>query len=76
MRRRDKKPKTITKGTAALEYFTDRYSACRFFAEYLNDDPPPDRILFFHGDGGNGKSLLLKFLCERYCKRIASLGGC
>src|SRR5919199_1388409 len=62
--------KTITAGAAALEYFTDRYHACRLFASYLNDDPLRERILFFCGDGGNGKSLLLKFLHERYCKRI------
>jgi hypothetical protein len=31
---------TITTGAAALEYFTDRYHACRLFASYLHDDPP------------------------------------
>ncbi len=62
--------RTITKGVAALEYFTNRSHACRLFASYLNDDPPHESILFFRGDGGNGKSLLLKFLRERYCKRI------
>jgi hypothetical protein len=41
------------------------------FAEYLNDDElDPHKILFFYGDGGNGKSLLLKFLLENCCKRF------
>jgi len=39
---------------------------------YLNDDPPREQILFFYGDGGNGKSLLLKFLREYCCKRLGS----
>jgi hypothetical protein len=36
----------------------------------LNNEPPPTPILFFHGDGGNGKSLLLKLLREKCCKRL------
>jgi tetratricopeptide (TPR) repeat protein len=61
---------TITEGWRALELFTDRYHAIRLFSEYLNDDPPRKSILFFYGDGGNGKSLLLRFLREHYCKRL------
>jgi tetratricopeptide (TPR) repeat protein len=61
---------TITEGWRALKLFTDRYEAIRLFSEYLNDDPPRERILFFYGDGGNGKSLLLRFLRERCCKRL------
>jgi tetratricopeptide (TPR) repeat protein len=46
---------TITDGWRALDLFTDRHDAIWLFASYLNDDPARDRILFFHGDGGNGK---------------------
>src|SRR5919202_3094654 len=56
-------------GNHALELFTDRYEFTRLFAEYLNESPR-EKILFFHGDGGNGKSLLLKFLRQRCCKRF------
>ena len=63
---------TITEGWRALELFTDRREIIRLFTEYLNDDPPRKRILFFHGDGGNGKSLLLRFLRTHYCKRLRS----
>lgn len=61
---------TITEGWRALKLFTDRREAIRLFSSYLNDDPPRDRILFFYGDGGNGKSLLLRFLREHCCKRL------
>lgn len=54
-----------------LELFTDRYEFTKLFAEYLNDDPPRQKILYFHGDGGNGKSLLLKFLRIQCCKRFS-----
>uniref|UniRef100_UPI0019EC85B2 hypothetical protein n=1 Tax=Microcoleus sp. LEGE 07076 TaxID=915322 RepID=UPI0019EC85B2 len=45
-----------------LQLFTDRYEFTRRFAFYLNEDPPREQILYFFGDGGNGKSLLLKHL--------------
>ncbi|MDF0555854.1 tetratricopeptide repeat protein [Kamptonema sp. UHCC 0994] len=54
-----------------LELFTDRYEFTKLFAEYLNDDPPRKKVLYFHGDGGNGKSLLLKFLRIQCCKRFS-----
>ncbi|RCJ42639.1 hypothetical protein A6770_07070 [Nostoc minutum NIES-26] len=54
----------------ALQLFTDRHDLTRVFATYLNDDSPLEKILCFHGDGGNGKSLLLKFLQNRCCKRL------
>lgn len=57
-------------GNRALQLFTDRDKLVRLFAEYLNDDPSRGKIIFFHGDGGNGKSLLLKFLGEKCCKRF------
>ena len=63
-------PQTVTEGDRALLLFTDRYELTRLFAEYLNEELPRNTILFFHGDGGNGKSLLLKFLRQRCCKRF------
>lgn len=60
----------ITEGWRALELFIDRYQAIRLFLSYLNQDPPRQRILFFYGDGGNGKSLLLRFLRQHGCKRL------
>ncbi len=63
--------KSLTEGNNALKLFTDRNELTRQFAEYLNYDPSPEKILFFHGEGGNGKSLLLKFLREKCCKRFS-----
>ncbi len=54
-----------------LQLFTDRHEFTRRFASYLNDDPPPAKILYFFGDGGNGKSLLLKHLQYHCCKRFS-----
>ncbi|MFM9267236.1 tetratricopeptide repeat protein [Tychonema sp. BBK16] len=54
-----------------LQLFTDRHEFTRRFASYLNDDPPPAKILYFFGDGGNGKSLLLKHLEYHCCKRFS-----
>ncbi len=61
----------LTEGNRALQLFTDRDEFTRQFAGYLNDGLPPEKILFFHGEGGNGKSLLLKFLREKCCKRFS-----
>jgi tetratricopeptide (TPR) repeat protein len=61
---------SITEGWKALELFTDRHEAIRLFLDYLHDDKPRKTILFFNGDGGNGKSLLLRFLREHCCKRL------
>ncbi|MEM1279917.1 MAG: tetratricopeptide repeat protein, partial [Cyanobacteria bacterium P01_H01_bin.152] len=63
---------SITEGDRALALFTDRYSFTRLLAERINDDPPGKEILFFHGAGGNGKSLLLKYLQKTICKRLRS----
>ncbi|MEG4090204.1 hypothetical protein [Microcoleus sp. Pol12B4] len=54
-----------------LQLFTDRHEFTRRFAFYLNEDPPPEQILYFFGDGGNGKSLLLKHLQYNCCKRFS-----
>lgn len=62
---------TITEGWRALELFTDRRRPTQHFVRYLNDDPPTERILIFEGDGGNGKSLLLRHFLEKCCKRFS-----
>lgn len=62
----------ITEGWRALDLFTDRHEPIRVFSSFLNDNPPHKRILFFHGDGGNGKSLLLRFLRKNYAKRLSA----
>src|SRR6266542_2540626 len=61
---------SITEPWRARQYFTNRKNPIRHFACYLNDNPATEKILFFHGDGGNGKTLLLRFLKEKCCKRL------
>src|SRR4028119_862636 len=58
-------------GDRQLELFTGRHEFTRLFAIYLNEDPPREQILYFYGDGGNGKSLLLKHLQVNCCKRFS-----
>src|SRR5262249_33472859 len=60
----------VTEPRRALQHFTNRKSSIRHFAGYINDHPATEKILFFHGDGGNGKTLLLRFLKEKCCKRL------
>jgi len=37
---------SLTEGHLALQHFTNRHEFTRRFAEYLNDEPPPAKILF------------------------------
>ncbi|NJO80482.1 MAG: hypothetical protein HC827_19565 [Cyanobacteria bacterium RM1_2_2] len=60
---------TVTDGDRALDLFVDRVGFTRLLAEQLND-PVTGQILYFYGDGGNGKSLLLKYLRQRICKQF------
>lgn len=60
---------SVTEGDRALALFTDRHEFARLFAECLNE-PPQKHILFFYGAGGNGKSLLLRYLQQKCCKRF------
>ncbi|MEL6469849.1 MAG: hypothetical protein AAFQ74_08985, partial [Cyanobacteria bacterium J06623_4] len=53
----------------ALDLFTDRYYFTRLLAERIHE-PPNQKILFFQGAGGNGKSLLLRYLQQTACKRL------
>src|SRR5262249_32623362 len=70
IRSRTGQGESITEMRRALQHFTNRKNSIRHFASYLNDDPAKEQILFFHGDGGNGKTILLRFLRERCCKRL------
>jgi hypothetical protein len=54
----DRLSSSLTEGWRAFDHFSARCAAFRRFATYLNDDPAHDSVLFFHGDGGIGKSLL------------------
>jgi hypothetical protein len=63
-------PTKITEHDRALTLFADRLGERRLFLRYLHAEPAPGRMLFFHGDGGNGKSLLLKCLMDGYCRRL------
>ncbi len=56
----------------SLELFCDRYEVIAHFVSLINDDPPPRRVLYLHGLGGNGKSLLLRFLAARCCVRLSA----
>jgi hypothetical protein len=67
----DRGPPSLTEHHLALRLFTDRLAERRRFLDYLHAEPPREHILFFHGDGGNGKSLLLKLLHTDYCRRLA-----
>jgi hypothetical protein len=61
---------SVTRVPTALSLFTDRHQVIRRFLEYVHAESPIERILFLHGDGGNGKSLLLKFLSTYCCKTL------
>ena len=63
----NKKQASNSQGNRALQLFIDRHHLIKHFAEYINNDPVTEKILYFYGDGGNGKSLLLKFLRTRCC---------
>lgn len=51
-----------------LELFVDRHPYVREFVSTLHQVPREGQILFFHGVGGIGKSLLLRYLREHACK--------
>jgi hypothetical protein len=58
----------------SLELFCDRHEVIAHFASLFNDDPPPRRLLYLHGLGGNGKSLLLRFLAAAGAVPRSELG--
>jgi hypothetical protein len=53
-----------------LELFLDRFEVIARFVALINEDPAPRRLLYLHGLGGNGKSLLLRYLAARCCVRL------
>jgi hypothetical protein len=54
----------------SLELFCDRHEVIAHFLAVVNEDPPPRRVVYLYGLGGNGKSLLLRFLAARCCVRL------
>jgi hypothetical protein len=54
----------------SLELFCDRYEVVAHFVSLVNEDPSPRKILYLYGLGGNGKSLLLRYLAARCCVRL------
>src|SRR5688500_19047132 len=71
IRSRTGEERSVAEGWRAVELFTDRLWARRVCATWLDGDPPPERILYLYGDGGNGKSLLLRYLGEKAAKRLS-----
>ena len=66
-----KQPKgTLTEPSRALALFTDRTDALRLFAGRTHADPAVEKVIFFYGDGGNGKTLLLRWLQANACKLL------
>ncbi|MEV5330393.1 ADP-ribosylglycohydrolase family protein [Nonomuraea sp. NPDC052634] len=61
--------RSIVAHDRSLELFANRFELTRHVVTLINDDPPPERILYLHGLGGNGKSLLLRHLEKRSCLR-------
>lgn len=57
----------IYEGFRALDLFTDRHEIIHHFATRLHERTD-DRIILYRGDGGNGKSLLLRYLKTNCCK--------
>lgn len=53
-----------------LQRFTDRHSLTRSFVDRLHTNPTPEKIIYFQGAGGNGKSFLLDFLQIHCCKQL------
>ncbi len=64
---------SVTEPSRALGLFTDRKKETRHFLTYLNSDPTPEKVLFFWGEGGNGKSLFLEYLRKYFCKVTQSI---
>ncbi len=71
-----------SKETRALKLFIDRHHLIKHFAEYINNEPVTEKILYFYGDGGNGKSLYNLFpqrsprLCGFYTQPSPNISEC
>lgn len=55
-----------------LKSFSDRVIPSSIFIHALQDPANDKNIIFFYGDGGNGKSLLLTYLKHYFCKYITN----
>ncbi|BBB91662.1 MAG TPA: hypothetical protein PKA28_09155 [Methylomusa anaerophila] len=53
-----------------LNSFSNRVVPIRIFIEALHKDDYSGKTIYFHGNGGNGKSLLLAYLHKNFCKRV------
>jgi len=53
---------------SAAKVFVDRSDLVRLFVTRLHEEPEVPQVLFFHGDGGNGKSSVLAYLQENCLK--------
>ncbi len=63
-------PNLISDGLRARQLFVDRDELIAEFLDRIHDEAPPDDLLFLHGEGGIGKSLLLNHLEDHYCRRL------
>ena len=61
---------SVAEGVRALDLFTDRVDFMRLFLSHISSASPPERILFLYGEGGIGKSLLMRFLYRNCCKAL------
>ena len=64
----------VSQGLPARKLFVDRDELIVEFLRRLHGDPADD-VLFLHGEGGIGKSLLLNHLEDRYCCRLDTPPG-
>lgn len=53
-----------------LESFSNRLMPTRIFIEALHNDTNTGTIIYYYGNGGNGKSLLIDYLRQNLCKRV------
>ncbi|MFB4273480.1 ADP-ribosylglycohydrolase family protein [Nonomuraea sp. GTA35] len=61
--------KSVVAPDRSLDLFANRFELTRHVVSLINEDPAAERILYLHGLGGNGKSLLLRHLEQRCCLR-------
>ncbi|MEV4566782.1 ADP-ribosylglycohydrolase family protein [Nonomuraea sp. NPDC049419] len=61
--------KSVVAHDRSLDLFANRFELTRHVVALMNEDPPAEQILYLHGLGGNGKSLLLRHLEKRCCLR-------
>jgi len=60
----------INRAASLSDLFVGRSDLIRLFCTRLQEEPETRQVIFFHGDGGNGKSSLLRFLRDKCCKLL------